>query len=149
MAKIVTVAAYKGGRHDQRWRRVLVERTAAHQVVALLAQGDAAALDQALHRHLGLQPSKFSLRYARHQNLRGLENLSRSANARSTTLFPIHASGRAHDNGLPPVTNLLERLAAMDFAHRLAAVRKQRGMTQQTLADTVGVHVTQLRPPST
>lgn len=33
----------------------------------------------------------------------------------------------------------------MDFAHRLAAVRKQRGMTQQTLADTVGVHVTQLR----
>lgn len=43
----------------------------------------------------------------------------------------------------PPV-NLLERLAAMDFAHRLAAVRKQRGMTQQTLADTVGVHVTQL-----
>lgn len=44
-----------------------------------------------------------------------------------------------------PVTNLLERLAAMDFAHRLAAVRKQRGMTQQTLADAVGVHVTQLR----
>lgn len=44
-----------------------------------------------------------------------------------------------------PVTNLLERLAAMDFAHRLAAVRKHRGMTQQTLADAVGVHVTQVR----
>lgn len=62
--------------------------------------------------------------------------------------------------GTPPIdppVNLLEHLAAMDFAHRLAAVRKQRGMTQQTLADTVGVHVTQLRrsklaptsPPST
>lgn len=44
-----------------------------------------------------------------------------------------------------PVTNLLERLAAMDFAHRLAAGRQQRGMTQQTLADTVGVRVTQPR----
>lgn len=43
------------------------------------------------------------------------------------------------------ITNLLERLAAMDFAHRLAATRKLRGMTQQTLADAVGVHVTQLR----
>ena len=43
------------------------------------------------------------------------------------------------------ITNLLERLAAMDFAHRLAATRKLRGMTQQALADAVGVHVTQLR----
>jgi transcriptional regulator with XRE-family HTH domain len=43
------------------------------------------------------------------------------------------------------VTNLLERLAAMDFAHRLAEARKQRGMTQRALADQVGVHVTQLR----
>ncbi|WP_062311950.1 helix-turn-helix domain-containing protein [Demequina rhizosphaerae] len=33
----------------------------------------------------------------------------------------------------------------MDFAHHLATVRKQRGLTQQALADTVGVHVTQLR----
>ncbi|UJP39145.1 helix-turn-helix domain-containing protein [Cellulomonas palmilytica] len=33
----------------------------------------------------------------------------------------------------------------MDFAHRLAAVRKQRGLTQQALADTVGIHVTQIR----
>lgn len=46
---------------------------------------------------------------------------------------------------VPVSTYLLERLAAMDFANRLAAVRKQRGMTQQTLADTVGIHVTQLR----
>lgn len=43
------------------------------------------------------------------------------------------------------VTNLLERLAVMDSTHRLVAVRKQRGLTQQALADTVGVHVTQLR----
>jgi len=44
----------------------------------------------------------------------------------------------------PPI-NLLERLAAMDFAHRLTNLRKQRGLTQQTLADTVGIHVTQIR----
>lgn len=40
---------------------------------------------------------------------------------------------------------LIDRLGDMDFAHRLVAVRKQRGMTQQALSDLVGVHVTQIR----
>jgi transcriptional regulator with XRE-family HTH domain len=33
----------------------------------------------------------------------------------------------------------------MDFAHRLAAIRKQRGLTQQALAERVGIHVSQIR----
>ena len=33
----------------------------------------------------------------------------------------------------------------MDFAHRLAALRKQRGLTQAVLAERVGVHPSQLR----
>lgn len=37
------------------------------------------------------------------------------------------------------------QLWAMDFGKRLAALRKQRGMTQQALADTVGCHVTMIR----
>jgi transcriptional regulator with XRE-family HTH domain len=40
---------------------------------------------------------------------------------------------------------LIDRLGDMDFAHRLVAVRKQRGMTQQALADLVGIHVTKIR----
>lgn len=40
---------------------------------------------------------------------------------------------------------LIDRLGDMNFAQRLAAVRKQRGMTQQALSDLVGVHVTQIR----
>lgn len=32
----------------------------------------------------------------------------------------------------------------MDFAHRLAALRKERGLTQQALADLVQVHLTQI-----
>ena len=32
----------------------------------------------------------------------------------------------------------------MDFPERLTTIRKQRGMTQQSLADAVGIHVTQL-----
>lgn len=36
-------------------------------------------------------------------------------------------------------------LWAMDFGKRLAALRKQRAMTQQTLADVVGCHVTMIR----
>ena len=34
---------------------------------------------------------------------------------------------------------------AMDFANQLTATRKARGLTQQTLADRVGIHVTQVR----
>jgi transcriptional regulator with XRE-family HTH domain len=33
----------------------------------------------------------------------------------------------------------------MDFATRLTATRKQRGLTQQALAEHVGIHVTQIR----
>lgn len=36
-------------------------------------------------------------------------------------------------------------LLTMDFAHRLAAARKQAGLTQQALAETIGIHVTQVR----
>ena len=32
----------------------------------------------------------------------------------------------------------------MDFAQRLAAFRKERGLTQQALADLVSVHITQI-----
>jgi transcriptional regulator with XRE-family HTH domain len=38
-----------------------------------------------------------------------------------------------------------EGLAGMEFPQRLATLRKDRGLTQQALADAVGVHVTQLR----
>jgi transcriptional regulator with XRE-family HTH domain len=34
---------------------------------------------------------------------------------------------------------------SMDFGKRLAALRKQRSMTQQALADSVGCHVTMVR----
>jgi transcriptional regulator with XRE-family HTH domain len=33
----------------------------------------------------------------------------------------------------------------MDFATRLTRIRKQRGYTQAALAETVGIHVTQIR----
>lgn len=36
-------------------------------------------------------------------------------------------------------------LAAMDFAHRLATLRRDRALTQQALADRVGIHVSQVR----
>lgn len=36
-------------------------------------------------------------------------------------------------------------LLFMSFREKLSAVRKQRGITQQVLADAAGVHVTQLR----
>jgi transcriptional regulator with XRE-family HTH domain len=36
-------------------------------------------------------------------------------------------------------------IAIMDFPERLASLRRQKKMTQQALADSVGIHVTQLR----
>ena len=39
----------------------------------------------------------------------------------------------------------LDSRLLMSFARRLAATRKEYGLTQQVLADTVGIHVTQLR----
>jgi transcriptional regulator with XRE-family HTH domain len=39
----------------------------------------------------------------------------------------------------------ITELAAMDFAHRLAALRKDRGIIQPDFAERVGVHVSQLR----
>ena len=33
----------------------------------------------------------------------------------------------------------------MDFSERLAAIRREKGLTQQALAEAVGVHVSQLR----
>jgi transcriptional regulator with XRE-family HTH domain len=36
-------------------------------------------------------------------------------------------------------------LIAMDFPKRLATLRNERGMTQGTLAEHVGIHVSQLR----
>ncbi len=33
----------------------------------------------------------------------------------------------------------------MSFPQRLAALRKERGLTQQHMADTIGVHISQLR----
>lgn len=39
----------------------------------------------------------------------------------------------------------LDGLTMAGFPERLAALRKERGLTQQALADAAGVHVTQLR----
>lgn len=39
----------------------------------------------------------------------------------------------------------LRAFVTMDFPERLAALRRERGLTQQLLAEAVGVHVSQLR----
>jgi transcriptional regulator with XRE-family HTH domain len=39
----------------------------------------------------------------------------------------------------------ITEISAMDFAHRLATLRKERGITQPDLAERIGVHVSQLR----
>ena len=43
------------------------------------------------------------------------------------------------------MTPLIETLKMMTFPDRLSALRKDKGLTQQALADAIGIHVTQLR----
>lgn len=42
-------------------------------------------------------------------------------------------------------TTQLLRLSTMEFPERLAALRKQRKLTQKALAERVGVHITQIQ----
>lgn len=41
--------------------------------------------------------------------------------------------------------NIHSRLTTMNFSHRVVAVRKQLGFTQQTLSDAIGIHVQQVK----
>jgi transcriptional regulator with XRE-family HTH domain len=43
------------------------------------------------------------------------------------------------------MSEALARILDMDFPQRLAALRREKGLTQQALADKVGVHVMQIR----
>src|SRR5437588_5164400 len=54
----------------------------------------------------------------------------------------LEASGSA-----PPATLVFVKKKApkLDFPQRLAALRKERGLTQQALADMVGMHISQIR----
>lgn len=54
-------------------------------------------------------------------------------------------SSRADQNGGSNIASLNAAKAAMDLTARLAAIRKDNGLTQQALVDRVGVHVTQIR----
>ncbi len=54
-------------------------------------------------------------------------------------------SSRGVLNSERSVASLSAARAAVDFAHRLAAVRKDKGLTQQAVADRGGVHVSQIR----
>lgn len=39
----------------------------------------------------------------------------------------------------------LSLLTLMDFPERVAALRKKKGLTQQLLADAIGIHISQLK----
>jgi len=60
------------------------------------------------------------------------------------TIISAFSSSRTDHQGvtvLAPITSI----TTMDFAHRLATLRKERGITQPELAERIGVHVSQLR----
>lgn len=42
-------------------------------------------------------------------------------------------------------TAAIEPFGDMDFAHRHSTLRKEKGLTQQSLAEQVGIHVSQVR----
>jgi transcriptional regulator with XRE-family HTH domain len=53
----------------------------------------------------------------------------------------------ASTNALPPTLVFVKKKAppGLRFHERLAALRKERGLTQQALAEQVGMHISQIR----
>jgi transcriptional regulator with XRE-family HTH domain len=43
------------------------------------------------------------------------------------------------------MVTFITELKTMSFAERLGALRKQKGLTQQALADAIGLHLTQVK----
>jgi transcriptional regulator with XRE-family HTH domain len=43
------------------------------------------------------------------------------------------------------MATFITRLISMSIARRLATLRKQKGLTQQALADALGLHITQVK----
>jgi len=43
------------------------------------------------------------------------------------------------------MATFITRLLTMSMAQRLATLRKQKGLTQQALADSLGLHITQVK----
>lgn len=43
------------------------------------------------------------------------------------------------------MTTFITRLTTMSIAQRLVSLRKQKGLTQQALADAIGLHITQVK----
>ena len=83
-----------------------------------------------------VQETSFRIRNPSRRNLAlsGIQHL----------LYRSTRCGRWRTMTVQATSPLIDRLGDMNFAQRLAVVRKQRGMTQQRLSDLVGVHVTQI-----
>ena len=83
-----------------------------------------------------VQETSFRIRNRSRRNLAlsGIQHL----------LYRSTRCGRWRTMTVQATSPLIDRLGDMNFAQRLAVVRKQRGMTQQRLSDLVGVHVTQM-----
>ncbi len=43
------------------------------------------------------------------------------------------------------MATFITRLTTMSLAQRLVSLRKQKGLTQQVLADSIGLHITQVK----
>jgi transcriptional regulator with XRE-family HTH domain len=43
------------------------------------------------------------------------------------------------------MATFITRLTTMSIAQRLVSLRKQKGLTQQVLADSIGLHITQIK----
>jgi|TARA_B100000965_G_scaffold389308_1_gene394824 transcriptional regulator with XRE-family HTH domain len=50
-----------------------------------------------------------------------------------------------YETGIMMQLSQLRLLQLMDFPQRLATLRKEKGFTQQTLADEIGLHISQLK----
>jgi len=115
---------------------VIVERAEPEQVGAVAAQRDPLRLGEPLHGDLGLQALQLGRRHPRH-----IRPSRKPVKTQAVSLCDAKSALMRDATTVRPVASWAE----MPFAERVAALRKERGLTQNTLASRVGIHVTLLR----
>ena len=125
-------------RIDEERRLVVavVKRARAPQVLADARERDTLRLRQAFERNLPLESLDLLLGNAAHPRL-----LSKNVSRGVYSLYKESESSPRRGPKKLEATMLID----MKFPERLATLRKERALTQQALADKVGIHVTQLR----
>jgi len=132
------------GADDQAGGPIFVKGAAHHQVFAVLFEGVPLGLHQADQGYLTFDALDEFVRVSGH----GSSSVSKSCQVEFENYFSVLYAisvKYVRKEGGTIVATLIRSVAIMSFAKKLVDLRKKKGLTQQALADAIGLHVTQIK----